>query len=1599
MELILSNTDKHTLCLNMIVKNESNVIIKTLDNLCSYINFSYWVICDTGSTDNTKELITNFFKNKKIKGELVEHEWKDFGYNRTEALKAAYNKTDFIFIFDADDELIGDFKLPNVYDCDKYNLKFGKDFIYIRTLLFNNRKKWCFKGVLHEYLSNIDEVSEGKNINGNYYINSGRTGNRNKNPNKYIDDANILKKAHYDELHNDYSLSCRYAFYCAQSYYNSGPTYIDDAIEWYKKCLTLNMWSQEKFYSCFILGKLLMIKKEPINALKYWYKTIEYDSERIEGIVNAVEFLRNDDQHLLVNALYHKFKNYNKNLEGKLFLYNNLYQDKLEYNNSISCYYINDKESGYECCKKILLNKLLPLNLLKTTIYNFQFYIDVLKTDQSINVIKLFYSLDSIINDIYKKNDETDEKLFSIWNALFEKIKQKLTMYSKYSFENKSFENKNNPKIIITFTTCKRFDLFKQTLNSILNHWLDINKVDYWFCVDDNSSEIDRNNMKISYPWINYYMKTIEEKGHRKSMNIIWNKLNELKPTYWIHMEDDFLFHNKMNYIGEAINSINSELCKSNNVKQILFNRNYGEIIEHYRIKGHIENENYNSIVLHKYSNDKFSYSNCHYWPHYSFRPALIDVNTIIKLGNYESENSFFEMDYATKWSKAGYTSAFFNKITNRHIGRLTSERNSTNIKNAYELNNENQFKKEESNKENIILHIKDEENEEEINKVTHIPNKINFKIINLERRPDRKKNIIQNLTDSGISDEQYEFINAVDGEKLEPTQELFDLFKENDFGNRKGVIGCALSHYNLWKQLIDDKNNEYYLIMEDDFSLCSNFKTKIDSLKYDFTSKDFIFLGYHMFENDRQEVKDIYDNDLLETIKVTALNKKIYIGGFFTYSINKNGAKILVNYIENNGIKHGIDYLIKIINNLQSYECQPHLVFSVWNEGGKKIDSDIQNIYHGLDLKITPINNSYFHKGRLGNLFFVNMALHFISEKNNLNVKYQFYNKFKKLGIDLFVGEKTYDETIKLTDSNFFEIINGKSINQNISIVNDMWCQTPDFSHYLKSYFEKDEQKNNITKNNIYKERYNNNNDVFIHVRLGDIIEHLEWCQTFDYYDKILSNIKFNNGYISSDSIDYYICQKLIKKYNLQVINHDEISTIMFGSTCKFVVLSGGTFSWLIGFLAYYSKVYYPKIIHKWHGDIFIFKSWNEIDYEPITINYDLLQKKFIFIPNLDQHSNDIYYYKKSLEEQIMIADKDENCVGFNTLGFFKNKIDINDLKSSQYFKKDDGLYIKKEYYNNLQNIKKHTIETNIRIKILCNWCSSEQLCKEWSNMCEDKFRWKNFELIWTNNRSEIDYYVIINFPQKNEYFEPSKTIIFQMEPWVNDNTKNWGVKTWGKWAEPNLNEFLDVRGRRTDYHNNAFWQLELKLHDFNIYELFEKTKGNTISSICSSKYFDEGHIARIDLLKFLEEKGDLQLDIYNKDNKFCFTNYRGPLEPYVDKSKGLTHYKYYFMMENNFERNFITEKIWEPILCEALVFYYGCPNVSDYIDSRAFVQLDITDFEKSYKIIKQAIEEDWWSQRIGIIRQEKQKILNDLAFFPTIEKIINKSNNNKID
>ena len=375
---------KSTICLNMIVKNESHIILSTLKNVLEHINIDYWVISDTGSTDDTIDIINNFFKERGISGEMFCDEWKDFGHNRTKALEHAFGKSDYLFIFDADDLIEGNMNLPLILDKDCYKIQFENPVSYHRPILISNKMKWKYIGILHESIVSIDTKKSEEYLGGDYYILSRRLGNRSKNPDKYLDDAILLENAYNSET--DIGLQARYAFYCAQSYKDSGRNEI--SIKWYTKVLTLCNWNQEKYYSCMMLGELYRVKKDYINAIKYWGESYNYDKERIECIASIMEYYYNIGQHFMVSSLYNKFKDTNVIKKDKLFLDCSKYE-QFHYYASVSGSYCDEYKSAYEACKYLLLNNSQNTD---NTLYNINnSYIKYFKEDKDdISLVDFF---------------------------------------------------------------------------------------------------------------------------------------------------------------------------------------------------------------------------------------------------------------------------------------------------------------------------------------------------------------------------------------------------------------------------------------------------------------------------------------------------------------------------------------------------------------------------------------------------------------------------------------------------------------------------------------------------------------------------------------------------------------------------------------------------------------------------------------------------------------------------------------------------------------------------------------------------------------------------------------------------------------------------------------------------------------------------------------------------------------------------------------------------------------------------------------------------------------------------------------------------------
>ena len=286
------------------------------------------------------------------------------------------------------------------------------------------------------------------------------------------------------------------------------------------------------------------------------------------------------------------------------------------------------------------------------------------------------------------------------------------------------------------------------------------------------------------------------------------------------------------------------------------------------------------------------------------------------------------------------------------------------------------------------------------------------------------------------------------------------------------------------------------------------------------------------------------------------------------------------------------------------------------------------------------------------------------------------------------------------------------------------------------------------------------------------------------------------------------------------------------------------------------------------------------------------------------------------------------------------------------------------------------------IRILVTCNWATSYDLCLLWNKMSKGNYTWNNIKIV---HEEPADFYCIINKPNENisNNLDLSKTILFRMEPNMENHPEKWSLE----WAKPSVNKLLFC-GSHDTHLNNIEWHLSKTYTELSTQEINKDIKlNNILSTVLSDKYSDIGHQKRVDFIKFLETK-DVKVDVFG-GNRFNWKSYKGSLKSH-EKDNALFPYKYTFNCENHSIKNYCTEKLYDGILSECLVFYSGCYNIRDFIDDRAFVYLELSNFEKDYNIIKKAIQEDWWSARIPYIREAKKKILNELQFFPRLEKII---------
>ncbi len=254
---------RKTICLNMIVKNERECIIDCLSSVKDKID--YWVICDTGSTDGTQEVIREFMK--EVPGELHQRPWVNFAHNRNEALQRAKKKADYSLFIDADERWVfsDDSVLSNL-DKDFYVtlVREPQGIDYHRIGLVNNCLDWKWYGVVHENLECANAQS-CEVLQGLVNISDTRKGNRSKDPCKYLKDALVLEQALIREPQN-----ARYRYYLGQSYHNAGS--LDLALKNYEIRSQMEKGcEQERFFAMFRVAQLRQNLENPFHLVVQSY--------------------------------------------------------------------------------------------------------------------------------------------------------------------------------------------------------------------------------------------------------------------------------------------------------------------------------------------------------------------------------------------------------------------------------------------------------------------------------------------------------------------------------------------------------------------------------------------------------------------------------------------------------------------------------------------------------------------------------------------------------------------------------------------------------------------------------------------------------------------------------------------------------------------------------------------------------------------------------------------------------------------------------------------------------------------------------------------------------------------------------------------------------------------------------------------------------------------------------------------------------------------------------------------------------------------------------------------------------------------------------
>ncbi|XP_051776506.1 procollagen galactosyltransferase 1-like [Erpetoichthys calabaricus] len=228
--------------------------------------------------------------------------------------------------------------------------------------------------------------------------------------------------------------------------------------------------------------------------------------------------------------------------------------------------------------------------------------------------------------------------------------------------------------------------------------------------------------------------------------------------------------------------------------------------------------------------------------------------------------------------------------------------------------------------------------------------------MINLKRRTDRRERMLRTLYEQEIA---CKVVDAVDGKALNASQidamgiHMLPGYQDPYHGRplTRGELGCFLSHYNIWKEVVD-RGLETSLVCEDDLRFEVFFKRRLQNLMYEVQTEgldwDLIYIGRKRMQVDHPEKAVPNVHNLVEAD---------YSYWTLAYAISLQGAQKLLKAEPLGKIlpvdeflpvmynKHPVsDYMEQFeTRNLRAFSAEPLLVFPTHYTGDRGYISDTE--------------------------------------------------------------------------------------------------------------------------------------------------------------------------------------------------------------------------------------------------------------------------------------------------------------------------------------------------------------------------------------------------------------------------------------------------------------------------------------------------------------------------------------------------------------------------------------------------------------------------------------------------------------------------------